>query len=97
MKATSGSGPEARPTTEPVGRATASRSGPNPAAGEHPAENVDDLVMILLPRAAWDATAALGRRLGAATGGPPIPPAAVMGLALKRLQEDTDRRLGKEG
>lgn len=69
-----------------------------PLRGQQPTEAgtaTDDLVMILLPRATWDATAALGRRLGAATGGEALHPAAVMGLALKRLQEDTDRRLGK--
>jgi hypothetical protein len=56
----------------------------------------EGLAMILVPQACWDAARALGKRLGAATGGEALHPAAVVGLALKRLQEDTDRRLGAE-
>jgi hypothetical protein len=90
VKATNGDGTggDPRPVTVPARERTGV-----PGAASVP-EGADDLVMVLLPRAAWDATAALGRRLGAATGGEPIPPAAVMGMALRRLQEDTDRRLG---
>jgi hypothetical protein len=86
MKATNSGGEVSRTETVPV-----------QSRGQVSAEQgaaTDDLVIILLPRATWDATAALGRRLGEATGGEPLHPTAVMGLALKRLQEDTDRKLG---
>ena len=67
----------ARPAADPHARAGVSFGEPG---------GTDELSIILVPTATLDAALALGRRLG------DLPPAAVINLALKRLQEDADRR-----
>lgn len=51
----------------------------------------DAVVMLLMPRATWEAAEALGRQLGEMTGGPPLAVPLVIGEALRRLQAEVDR------
>jgi hypothetical protein len=47
---------------------------------------MDEVSIIVVPTAALDAALELGKRLGG------LPVAGVIGLALRRLAEDADRR-----
>lgn len=78
-RAQSGGGEVRRPTTAAVG----------PVGSQAAAEGsvqMDEVSIIVVPTAALDAALELGKRLGG------LPVAGVIGLALRRLAEDADRR-----